>query len=341
MSSAMQNSPDTRRVLALVLVSLVLIPLVWGCSRGQRFPATAPQTANVGDNIGWRTYLGDSASSQYSTLDQINRSNVGQLEVAWTYSSGGLREGQNTQIQCNPLIIDGVLFGSSADARFIFALDAATGEELWKFDTEGSGISRGLTYWENDKRSERRLFYSADDKLGALDPETGQLIAAFGDNGKIDLHDNLGRDVSALQVLMRTPGAIYKDMLIVGSSLSEGPASAPGHVRAYDVRAGTLRWIFYTIPQADEFGADTWPTGAHQRFGGANAWSGITVDHERGMVFLPTGSPAFDFWGGSRPGDNLFGNCLLALDADTGERIWHYQIVHHDLWDRDLPSETF
>lgn len=327
---------DRTALSGFLFLLCTLIPLA-GCSRGRRLPAPEPPST-VGDDIGWRTYLGDAASSQYSTLDKIDRSNVGQLEVAWTYQSGGLREGQSTQIQCNPLIIDRVLYGSSADARFVFALDAATGEELWRFDTAGSGISRGLTYWQNERGGERRIFYSVGEELGALDPATGELITTFGEGGRLDLHNDLGRDVSALTVRMRTPGAIYKDMLIIGSSLSEGPATAPGHVRAYDVRAGTLRWIFHTIPRDGEFGAETWPVGAHQRFGGANAWSGITVDHERGMVFLPTGSPAFDFWGGSRPGDNLFGNCLIALNADTGERIWHYQVVHHDLWDRDLPS---
>ena len=323
----------------------MLLPLVFalavGCSHGSRdkqvHGPNRPATKTF-DFKNWQTYLGDSASSQFSSLDQIDRSNVQKLEVAWIYSSGGLREGQNTQIQCNPLIVDGVLYGSSADVRYVFAIDARTGSELWKFDTEGSGVSRGLSYWQNESGEEGRLFYSAGDKLGALDPATGEPIDTFGDAGTIDLHNDLGRDVSALQVLVRTPGAIYQDMIIIGSSLSEGPASAPGHVRAYDVRTGQLRWIFYTIPQPGELGADTWPAGAHQRFGGANAWSGITVDQERGIVFLPTGSPAFDFWGGSRPGNNLFGNCLLALDAKTGKRIWHFQFVHHDLWDRDLPS---
>ncbi len=303
-------------------------------------PTSEPSTptSKTFDFVEWRTYLGDPGSTQYSSLDQINRENVDQLEMAWTYRSGGLQAGRTTQIQCNPLIVGGVLFGSSADARFVFALDAATGVRLWQHDTEASAISRGLTYWENEQGGEARLFYAAGDKLGALHPKTGQLITSFATGGILDLHNDLGRDVSALMVQARTPGATYKDLIIIGSVVSEGPASAPGHIRAYDVRTGRLRWIFHTIPQRHQFGADTWPAGAHQRFGGANAWSGITIDHERGIAFLPTGSPAFDFWGGSRPGDNLFGNCLLALDAATGRRLWHFQFVHHDLWDRDLPA---
>jgi quinoprotein glucose dehydrogenase len=300
--------------------------------------APAVPSAQTFDFLNWRTYLGDPASSQYSSLDQINRSNVQQLKIAWTYNSGGLRPGQTTQIQCNPLIIGRVLFGSSADARLIFALNAANGEELWTYDTQKSGISRGLTYWQNPHGEEGRLFFSVGDKLGALDPDSGRPIVSFGDQGTIDLHNDLGRDVSALLVQVRTPRSNLQDTIIIGSVVSEGPASAPGHVRAYDVRTGKPRWIFHAIPQPGEFGGDTWPVGAHQRFGGANAWSGITVDHERGIVFLPTCSPAFDFWGGSRPGDNLFANCLLAIDANTGKRIWHFQFVHHDLWDRDLPS---
>jgi len=292
----------------------------------------------------WSVYLGDATSSHYSTLNQINRGNVDNLTLAWSYRSGDADTTGSTQIQCNPIIIDSIVYVTSPRLKAL-ALNAVTGEEIWRFDpfvsgavSEGPGINRGVVYWAGDQEHDSRILYSAGSKLFALNSQTGELIKSFGTNGSISLHDGLDRDVTGLSVSARTPGIIYKHLLIQGTSLSEGIRSAPGHIRAYDVRTGELQWIFHTIPHPDEFGYDTWPAEAYQHIGGANAWSGLSLDQNRGVVYLPTGSAAFDFWGGNRIGKNLFANSIIALDALTGERKWHYQVVHHDLWDRDLPA---
>jgi quinoprotein glucose dehydrogenase len=291
----------------------------------------------------WPTHGGNTAHTQYSPLAQINTTNVNRLKVAWVYHTGDKRDDNRSQIQCNPIIVNGVLYATSPQIK-VFALNAATGKELWTFDpfkagaqASSLGVNRGVTYWQSG--DDRRIFVSGGQRLYALDARTGQPIPSFGKQGSIDLTEGLGRDMSGLFVLSNTPGAVYKDLLIVGTRVSEGPGpAAPGHIRAYDVRTGKIRWTFHTIPWPGEYGYDTWPRDAWQRIGGANAWSGISVDTRRGIVFLPTGSAAFDFWGGNRKGANLFADCLLALDAATGRRLWHYQFVHHDLWDRDLPA---
>ena len=292
----------------------------------------------------WSVYLGDHTSSHYSTLDQINRDNVDELEVAWIYHTGDADPEGRTQIQCNPIIVDSILYATSPRVK-VFALHAATGAPLWVFDPfeagavrEGPGINRGVSYWAGDRKHVARIFVTAGANLFALDAQTGALIPEFGTDGIVNLRDGLDRDVTGLAVEARTPGIIYEDLLIQGSSVSEGTRSAPGHIRAYDVRTGTIVWIFHTIPHPGEYGYETWPEDAWQYAGGANAWTGLSLDTERGIVFLPTGSAAFDFWGGNRTGQNLFANTVLALNARTGERVWHYQVVHHDIWDRDLPA---
>ena len=239
--------------------------------------------------------------------------------------------------------MNGVLYGTSAQLE-VFALEAATGRKLWAFDpfsgTSGrnsQSVNRGVVYWEGS--NDERILFTTGPKLYALNARTGKTIADFGQDGTVDLREGLGREAGHLFVHSRTPGAIYRDLLILGTTVSEGPGpSAPGHIRAYDVRTGNISWTFRTIPHPGEYGYDTWPSDAWKRSGGANAWSGITVDEKRGLVFLPTGSAAFDFWGGNRQGANLFANCVLALKATTGERVWHFQTVHHDIWDRDLPA---
>lgn len=306
--------------------------------------ASCTQQLATDDYVSWSVYLGDAASSHYSVLDQINRDNVDELEVAWTYHAGDASPEGRTQIQCNPIIIDSVLYATSPRQK-VLALHAATGAELWKFDPyaagavqEGRGINRGVSYWASDETHQARIFVTAGSMLFALDASSGAPIVDFGTNGAVDLHDGLDRDVTGLSVGARTPGIIFENLLIQGTSLSEGPMSAPGHIRAYDVRTGDIVWIFHTIPHPGEFGYDTWPEDAYLKTGGANAWSGLSLDKERGIVFLPTGSATFDFWGGNRKGENLFANSVLALNARTGERVWHYQVVHHDIWDRDLPA---
>lgn len=291
----------------------------------------------------WESYLGDVYSSQYSGLDQINKSNAHRLEIAWTYESGGADTVNNrTQIQCNPLVIDGVVYGTSPRIN-LFALDAATGEELWTFNPFQSGegpshlgVNRGVMFWEDG--DDRRILYTAGDRLYAINADNGIPVQSFGEAGSADLRAGLGTDVDSLFINANTPGVIYNDILIIGSRVSELADAAPGHIRAFNVRSGELEWVFHTVPQPGEFGYETWPDGAWEYIGGANSWAGMSLDPERGVAYIPTGSAAFDFYGGNRTGSNLFANSILALNAETGERLWHYQVVHHDVWDRDLPA---
>ena len=292
----------------------------------------------------WNSYLGGNDRNHYSSLDQINKDNVSQLQVAWTYHSGDHRGDNRSEIQANAIIIDGVLYSTTPGIKAI-ALDAATGQEIWKFNPFPGVDSlnrpqtrhRGVVYWEDGE--DRRILYTAGKYLYALDAKNGQPIKTFGHHGKVDLRVGIERDTTGMFVRSNTPGAIYKDLLILGTLVPDGTlASPPGDIRAFDVRTGQMKWIFHTIPHPGEYGYDTWPEDAYTYAGGANAWTGIAVDQKRGIVYLPTGSPAFDFWGGNRKGENLYGNSLLALDAETGERVWHFQVVKHDLWDRDLPA---
>lgn len=282
----------------------------------------------------WAAYGGDQSKTHYSRLAQINKSNVKQLEVAWSYDTG-----ETGGLQTSPIEVAGVLFGISPTQK-IFALDAATGKVKWTFDSGivGTQPDRGLAYWASPDNKDRRIIVGVMNFVYALDAATGQPIPSFGDKGRIDLRGGLGRDVSSAFIAMTSPAVIYKDLLIVGGRLPETLPALPGDVRAYDVRTGKQRWIFHTIPHPGEFGYDSWPKDAWQKSGGANNWTGMTVDERTGIVYVPTGSAAFDFYGGDRLGDNLFANCELALNAETGERIWHFQGVHHDLWDRDFPS---
>ena len=293
-------------------------------------------------DVNWSTYLGDKASSHFSMLSQITPENVGGLELAWVYRAGGADPNNRSQIQCNPLVIDGVLYGTTPDQQLV-AVAADSGREIWRFDPAKekgitkAGVNRGVVFWSEG--ADRRILYGNDHFLHAIDAATGRRIPSFGDGGSIDLKDDLGRDASKLALNATTPGVIFGDLLIMGMRLGEGPApAAPGHIRAYSVRTGKLAWRFNTIPQPGEVGYETWPPNAYRYIGGVNVWTGFALDEKRGLVFCPTGSAAFDFWGGNRIGQNLFANCLIALDAKTGQRVWHQQLVHHDMWDRDLPA---
>jgi len=301
------------------------------------------------DYSSWRTYAGSKDGNRYSSNTQITLKNVAQLKVAWIYSSHDRDTGNRSQNQCNPIVIGGILYATSPKLK-LFALDAATGAQKWIFDpsTEGSAknddpfayykICRGVVYWEDEAGKNKRVFYSVGAKTYAIDPANGQPIRSFGKGGFLDLSDDLGRKTGSF-ISGTTPGVVYKDLLIMGARVSESEDAAPGHIRAYDALTGKLRWIFHTIPHPGEKGFDTWPdTSAWRRLGAANNWSGMALDEERGIVYVPTGSVGGDFYGANRKGPDLYANCLLALDAETGKYIWHYQVVHHDLWDRDLPA---
>ena len=282
----------------------------------------------------WPGYGGGPDGIRYSSLTQINRSNVSRLQVAWTFDCG---EGPGSA-QTQPLVVGGVLYGVTPRHNVV-ALDAATGKPIWRFDSGiiGRGANRGVAYWTEN--GERRVFAAVTHFVYALDAATGKPIPSFGTNGRIDLRENLGRDPAKQSIILTTPGVVYKDLLIVGGRTSEGLPATPGDVRAYDVRTGQMRWTFHTIPRPGEYGYKTWPKYAWKVSGAANNWAGMTVDAARGLVFVPTGSAASDFYGADRVGDNLFANTLLALDANTGKRIWHFQAVKHDIWDRDFPSQ--
>jgi quinoprotein glucose dehydrogenase len=287
----------------------------------------------------WPEYNGGPDRNHFSHLTQIRPENVNKLEKAWEYSSGGADTVKNkTQIQCNPIIVDGVLFGVSASSQ-AFAIDASNGKELWKTnftDTTFAMTSRGVTFFSDGNRD--RIFFGFGHWLYALDAETGKPITSFGRKGKVNLKEGLSRPGADEYVVYNTPGVIFKNLLITGQRVSEGPTALPGDVRAFDAITGKLIWTFHTIPDKTEWGSDTWPENARQNNGGANSWMGMAIDRANEIVYVPTGSASFDFYGGDRAGSNLFANSLLALNANTGKRIWHYQIVHHDIWDRDLPA---
>lgn len=317
------------------MMMAVCIFLLTACQSERTIPE---ETFYTNDLREWRHYLGDPGRTHFSALDQINQDNVEQLEVAWVYQSGD--EDPESYIQCSPIVVDNVLYATSPQLK-VFAVDAATGKELWKFDpfegTDDKSFTRGLAYWEEG--NDRRILFSAEHLLYALDAETGKPVPSFGKDGTVDLTQGLGRNIEGLAYKYHAPGTIYKNLIIMGALNSESLPAAPGHIRAFDIRSGEQKWIFHTIPRPGEFGYDTWEdTTAYQFIGGANNWTGMTLDESRGIVFIPTGSASFDFYGGNRKGANLFANCLLALNAETGERIWHFQGVHHDIWDRDFPA---
>jgi quinoprotein glucose dehydrogenase len=286
---------------------------------------------------------------RYSSLNEVDTSNVQTLAPIWTYNSGDTDTASYSQIQCNPLVINNVLYGVNPRMK-LFALDAESGEELWVFDPlkntmidrpgyfHGMVNSRGLAYW-SDGKGDKRIFFNAGANIVCIDAQKGTLISSFGNEGMVALHENLGKDYAQYLVIATSPGIVFQNLLIIGTRVNERPPAAPGHIRAYDVKTGEMVWRFHTIPQPGEEGYETWDDPeAYTHIGGANAWSGFSLDVERELLFVPLGSASYDFYGGKRTGQNLFANCLVALEARTGKKVWHYQTIHHDVWDKDLPT---
>jgi quinoprotein glucose dehydrogenase len=312
-----------------VLCTLTVLSTLVAQSRPQ------PTARAVDRHSAWSSYLGAADSAQFSTLRQIDTSSVSRLQIAWTFPVG------KRTFMFGPLAADGLLF-VLAGANDLVALDAATGAQIWSHPNPGAVGTRGLNYWRSADGRDRRLLYIAGGLLTEVDARTGRTIDTFGQQGHVDLRAGLaatGRSIDGLNPLQTSnPGRVFEDLIIVSlPAQSPGYDSNPGDVHAYDVRTGALRWVFHSLPADSEVGADTWPPHARATRGGVHNWSELTVDEARGIAYVPFGTGRFDFYGGDRPGQNLFANSLVALDARTGRRLWHYQIVHHDLWDYDLP----
>jgi glucose dehydrogenase len=319
----MLNHQWRRRAPLLAVASLALI------ASSARAQDTALPAEDF-DYAGWDAYLGGPDSAQYSALDQITPANVNHLQVAWEFPTG---EGASPQF--NPIVVDGTMYVQTGDGQ-ITALEPATGRQLWKSETTGRISTRGINYWQSADGSDRRLVFLNDGLVRAIDARTGQYVPNFS----VDLRDALpaGSIVPERPLMTSNPGRVFEDSYIVSLPGGQGYGSYPSNIQAYDIRTGALKWTFNMVPRIGEPGSETWPEQDRERFGGGHNWSELTVDPELGIAFVPTGSPRFDFYGGNRPGDNLYGNSILALDARTGRRLWHFQTVHHDLWDYDLPN---
>lgn len=331
--------PGASLVRTLCLAALPVIA-VTAAAQAPEVERDLSETVRAIGNWDWPVYLGDQARGQYSPLAQINATNVHRLQPAWEYRAGDAAE--RSTMYSNPLIVDGVLYAVTPSLNAV-ALDAATGKRIWIFDPSvhngGTVIrqrNRGVTYWKGAEGE--RVFHFVRDRAYAIDARSGELIRSFGSGGYIDLRENLGVDPRAAALQMTTPGAVYKNLLILGCRVNESYGSSPGPIRAFNAVTGELEWAFHTIPRRGELGHDTWSWPEGESFGGGNAWSGVTIDEERGWVFVGTGAVTDDFYGAFRKGANLFANSVVALDAATGERKWHYQVVRHDIWDYDLPA---
>jgi quinoprotein glucose dehydrogenase len=323
-----------RKLFAASTLMAAIAVLTFGCTQKK-------------DYNGWPQYKGSNENIHYSSLTEVDTGNVKQLQVAWTYHTRDADSANHSQIQCNPIVIDGVMYGTTPKMK-LFAIDAATGQEKWQFNPFDSlakdkrmffimNNSRGVAYWGNG--DDKRVFYAAGPYLYCINAATGKTVNSFGDKGKLDLHDGLGRDVADLFITASSPPIIYGDIIIMGTRVDEGSHAAPGHIRAYNVRTGKQLWIFHTIPHPGEPGYETWEDpNAYKFIGGANVWSGFSLDEKRGIVYGCTGSASYDWYGGNRLGNNLYADCLLALDAKTGKLVWHFQDIHHDVWDKDIPS---
>lgn len=324
----MVNEVSKKRVSNI----LISCGLIFICSGACNISDSQDKTNGQKD---WPEYLGGPDRNHYSNISQINAQNVQNLKVAWEFHTG-----DSGQLQCNPIVIDSILYGVTA-SNAVFALNAKSGKQIWRLDLQhgkGTYINRGVTYWSD--RNDRRLFFVFESWLYALDADSGRPIQSFGENGRISLKVGLGENAQDKFVTSTSPGTIFENLIIMPLRVSEGADAAPGHIQAFDVRSGKLIWVFHTVPHPGEYGYETWPENAYKNIdvGGANSWAGMAIDRERNLLFVPTGSAGFDFYGANRKGQNLFANSLIALDARTGQRKWHYQFVHHDIWDRDLPA---
>lgn len=313
------------RMLPLGAFGTAALLLGFVIARGATVPSKRPYTT-------WSDYGGSADTMQYSALKQINKANVSRLQQVWFQPAPG----PSGRFAFSPLVVDNVMYVVGKDSG-IFALDASSGKQIWVHPMEDPPTNRGFNYWESKDRKDRRLIFAADSYLQEINALTGITINTFGKDGRVDLREGLGRDIKTMgSVQSGTPGRVFENSIILGSAPGEAYDSPPGDLRAYDVITGQTLWTFHTIPRPGEFGYETWPKEAWRYAGGANAWGDFSLDEKRGIVYFPLGSATFDLFGGDRKGDNLYGNCLLALDARTGKRLWHFQAVHHDLWDYDL-----
>src|SRR3954454_19612357 len=317
--------PDKKKIMKSGALPHLLAAVVLCCA------STASVRAQQA-NLGWKDYLGGAGSSHYSPLKQITPENVSKLEIAWTYPGG------DGNYNFSPLVVDNIAYVAAKQGCLV-AVDASTGKELWTHSFTGSGrggglgIQRGANYWESKDRTDRRLFVVSGALLHVLDARTGNLVDTFADHGKLDL--KTGIDRAPIPLAPRTPGRIFEDLIILGRFTGEGYLAPPGDIRAFNVKTGKLVWVFHTIPRPGEFGYDTWPKDAYKYMGGVDVWGEITVDAKRGIVYLPVASAKYELYGGDRPGNNLYADSLLALDARTGKYLWHFQTIHHDIWDYD------
>jgi quinoprotein glucose dehydrogenase len=317
------NSTASDRIVLCIAILLL------GIASASAQTSTPPHTT-------WSAYLGGPDASHYSALSQINRSNVNQLEIAWSYKTGNERS-----YEFNPIIVGRTMY-VVANHVSVIAIDATDGHELWVYhpsEVRPLETHRGINYWRSADGSDERLLITFNDRLHAINARTGKLIDSFGDHGLVDLRQGLGRDPESIHLIQTgTPGQVFEDLIILGSETGEEYGSPPGDIRAYDVRTGRMVWIFHTVPHPGEFGYDTWPKDAWKYSGGTNCWGEMSLDEQHGIVYIPLGAPTYDFYGADRTGVNLFADCLLALDARSGKLIWYYQLIHHDLWDYDATA---
>jgi quinoprotein glucose dehydrogenase len=324
----------------IAATSAIAVVILFACNLFKnQAPVSSAQLSTAQGSSGsiahrtWTQYGGSADQSKYVELKEITKKNVNQLQVAWDYPTK-----DNLSYRFNPIVIDNVMYVLAKNNSLV-ALDVTTGKEIWIHANLNTASKRGLNYWESKDRKDRRLVFCINNTIQEIDASTGKSILTFGNNGSVNLREDLGRDPATIfRATSSSPGHIFEDLIILGSSPGEGWFSAPGHLRAYNVITGKLAWVFHTIPHPGEFGYETWPKDAYKYVGGVNTWGEITVDEKRGIAYFPLGSPTYDYYGGDREGSGLFGNSLVALDARTGKRLWHFQTVHHDLWDFDVAA---